>query len=266
MRNVLAILGPVNAHLDEAFSLVFDVSRNSRRSRITADTEDATSGSESDEKSEHMKGIIANKGRLRRCAKDFWHIVGWIFNCSVKYPKRWKYWKVWLAYMLDVLDSDWKEREKLDREDPLFQAKIAEDPDAVCQFKRLRNCLLVQYLSEVQGRSSPLKRVVRSVFAAGDAESLKEFPEVFTNETKEVRHTGQKRKRGNKFGDYGDEDEAEYDSAEITDQASDALESLDNAETGPDQDPWVGGTESLTLRQRVTTLVFDISFIDHERC
>lgn len=242
----------MNARLDEAFSLTSEATRTSRRGRIAADTEDGTSGSETDESSEGMKGIIANKGRLRHCAKDFWHIVGWAFNCSVKQPKRWKYWKVWLAYMLDVLDADWQERDRLDQEDPVFQARLRRDPDAVCEFKLLRKSLLVQYLSEVQQRASPLKRILRAVFADGSPESLKEFPAVFANETREVRHTGQKRKRGDKFGDYGDEEDAEYDSSDLNDQ-EDILGSPDGGISN--QDPWVGGTESLILRQRVTTLV-----------
>lgn len=252
LRNLLAILGPVNARLDEAFSLTSETTRTSRRGKITAGTDDGTSGSETDESSEHMKGIIANKGRLRKCAKDFWHIVGWVFNCSVRHPKRWKYWKVWLGYMLDVLDADWQERDRLDLEDPVFQARLRHDPDALCEFNLLRKSLLVQYLSEVQGRSSPLKRILRSVFADGSPESLKEFPEVFASETREVRHTGQKRKREDQFGDYGDEEELEYDSSDLNDHG-DGMESPDGSTSN--QDPWLGGTESLILRQRATTLV-----------
>jgi hypothetical protein len=256
LRNIVSILGPINANLDEAFSLVQIASRSSRRSRNATDAEDGTSGSESDDKSEHMGGVIANKGRIRRCAKDFWHMVGWAFNCSVKYPKRWKYWKVWLEFMLDVLDADWQERERLDTEDETFQSNIKDDPAAVSPFKMLRRCLLVQYLSEVKGRSSPLKRVVRSAFTDGGPESLKEFPEVFPNETKEVKHNGQKRKRSNKYGGYDDEDDEDiFDSSELTDQTPEPFQDIDDGEAVPSQDPWLGGTESIALRQRVVTLV-----------
>ena len=203
-----------------------------------------------------MRGIIANRGRIRRCAKDFWHMVGWAFNCCIKYPKRWKYWKVWLDYMLDVLDEDWRERERLDREDGEFIARQRENPDADCEQIMLRKCLLVRYLSEVKGRSTPMKRVVRSVFADSGPESLKDFPEVFPNETKEVKlKSGQKRKRA-QFGHY-DDDEAEtaFDSSELTDQTLEVSEDMEDEEDAPVREPWLGGPESIALRQRVLTLV-----------
>ncbi|KAE8453355.1 hypothetical protein EG329_010216 [Mollisiaceae sp. DMI_Dod_QoI] len=198
---------------------------------------DGSSGSDTEDGFEKMRGIIANKGRIRNCAKDFWHMVGWAFNCSVKYPRRWKYWKVWLDFMLDVLDADWNERTKL-------------GPDA-----DVTKSLLVRYMTEVRGRSSAMKRVVRSAFADGSPESLKAFPEVFVNETRELKlQNGHKRKRedltARKFGDY-DEDETEptFSSPELTDQTS-----QDEDDT-LDIDPWIGGPESIILRQRVVTLL-----------
>jgi hypothetical protein len=247
LRNTLRILGPVNASLVEAFSLSPSTSaRTSRRSRNAAEIEDGTSGSDSDERYERMRGVIANKGRVRTCAKDFWHIVGWAFNCSVKYPKRWQYWKVYLDYMLDVLDEDWEERKRQD--EASTEGKLSE-----CDYKMLRKGLLVKYLSEVKGRSGVLKRVVRSVFADGEPDSLREFPEVFENETKVVVHNGQKRKRADtmevQFGDYDDE-EPELASSPMREDDDE-----DDEFVLPDADPYLGGTDSIALRQRILTLV-----------
>ncbi|CZR52070.1 uncharacterized protein PAC_01947 [Phialocephala subalpina] len=234
LRNVLAILGPLNANLADAFSFTtHSSSRTLRRSRNAVELDDGSSGSDTEDGFERMRGVIANKGRIRNCAKDFWHMVGWAFNCSVKYPKRWKFWKVWLDFMLDVLDADWKERETLGADG------------------NLENSLLLKYLSEVRGRSSPMKRVIRSAFAAGTLEDLQEFPQVFANETKELKvQNGQKRKRGDpmerKLGHY---EEEEASSAELTDQAS---QDEDDTE---DIDSWIGGPESIMLRQRVVTLL-----------
>lgn len=216
--------------------------------------DDASSGSDTDDSLKAIRGIVANKGRIRRCAKDFWHMVGWAFNCSVKYPRRWTYWKVWLDYMLDVLDADWVERERQDREDE--PPNRAGDSDDEYEYKMLRQSLLVNYLSETAGRSSSMKRVVRSAFADGSPESLAEFPEVFPNETREVKHqNGQKRKRDDhrKFGDYDDE-EAEFDSSELTDQSPESSQDTDEDDMSS-KDAWLGGTESIVLRQRVITLV-----------
>lgn len=253
LRNTLAILGPINANLQDAFSLTFDESRQARR-RAHNDSQYEHSDSDSDERSERMKGIIANKGRLRRCAKDFWHVVGWAFNCSIRYPKRWKYWKVWLAYMIDVLDADWNERDRLDKENlenPDVQLKQEMNPDSRPR-GRLQNCILLQYLSEVQGRSSPLARIIRSVFADASSKSLSDFPEMFKNETREVKHTGQKRKRGNRFGDYNDEDDEVEDAAETTDQQSDAFEVKDEI-ADDEYDQYLGGAEAMVLRQKLVT-------------
>jgi hypothetical protein len=251
LRNTLSILGPLNAKLGDAFSFSpITSTRSSRRSRNTLENEDDSSNSDSEDGPERMRGIIANKGRIRRCAKDFWHMVGWAFNCSVKYPKRWQYWKVWLDYILDVLDADWKERERQD--------SLAPNMTGDRGGSSLRSCLLVKYLAEGKGRSSAVKRVVRSAFANGGPDSLREFPEVFPNETKELKgRSGQKRKREDlvedRFGDYEDEDaETAVDSSELTDQTPEPFQ--DTQDTSA-VDPWLGGTESIALRQRLLALV-----------
>jgi hypothetical protein len=259
LRNILSILGPLNARLGEAFSFSpITSSRSSRRSRNTLENVDDSTSSDAEDNPERMRGIIANRGRIRRCARDFWHMVGWAFNCSVKYPKRWKYWKVWLDYMLDVLDADWVERERQDNNAGAKKRRGGQQWS-------LRRCLLVKYLADTKGRSSAVKRVVRSAFADGSPDDLKEFPEVFPNETKELKvRSGQKRKRQDSTGqqrllDYEDDDaEAAMDSSELTDQTPEPLQDTDD---GLAVDSWLGGTESVALRQRLLTLVSRTCFI-----
>ena len=245
-------MGPLNANLSEAFSLDKIIAgRPLRHSRNRVEVEAASSSSDAED-AEKVKGIIANNGRLRNCAKDFWHIVGWAFNCSVKYPQRWKCWKVWLDYMLDVLDKDWNERDARDLGTYTSYPKAVTDLEASSVFRR--RSLLVTYLSDAKSRSIAIKRIVRSAFANGSVQSMREFPEVWENETKEVKlEQGQKRKR--EFGDYGDEDEtnifldANDQSSPMPSQASEDLEEIQIV------DPWLGGTESIMLRQRVLMLV-----------
>lgn len=259
LRDVLAILGPVNAGLGEAFSMTLEQEhgfRTSRRRRNAVEVENGSSSSDTDETSNTVSGVIAHAGRIRRCARgDFWNVVGWAFNCSVNYPKRWKYWKVWLGYMLDVLDEDWLERERLDVE--AEGPGGSEDPNEEHEHKMLRQSLLVKYLAEAAKSSSIMERVVRSVFAAGGLEDLKEFPEIFPHETKEVKHQkGQKRKReemlSRNFNDYdGEEVEEELDS---TDQTPEPSPQADKGSTMSGED-CMGGMESIALRQRAMTLV-----------
>jgi len=149
--------------------------------------------------------------------------------------------------MLDVLDEDWEERQRQD--EASIKDKLEE-----CQFKMVRKGLLVKYLAEVKGKSSILKRVVRSVFADGEPASLREFPEVFENETKEAVHNGQKRKRADtmevQFGDY-DDDEPELASSPTREDDDDD----DDEFVLPDAEPYLGGIDSIALRQRILTLV-----------
>lgn len=254
LRNLLAILGPINARLDEAFSFSQErTGRKLRRSRNRADLEDGSSGSETEEGYDHPKGIIANNGRIRKCAEDFWRMVGWAFNCSVKYPQRWRYWKVWLEYMLDVLDADWFEREEQDLEGlKIFDADLGIGPVDSCEYNICRKSLLVTYLSDAKGKSGPMKRIIRCAFADGSEESIEEFPEVWENETRDVKlPSGQKRKRdAPEFGDYDQENENSFSS----DMAEEVFE-LSQETEDTELDPWLGGPESIILRQRVVTLV-----------
>jgi hypothetical protein len=256
LRNLLAVLGPINANLEEAFSFSqVTTRRNLRHGRNRTDIDDGSSGSDTEDGYDHPKGLIANQGRIRRCAQDFWHMVGWAFNCSVRYPKRWKYWKVWLEYMLDVLDADWFEREEQDLErQGIYDTALGDGAVEGCDYTMCQKTLLIIYLSGAKGRSGPMKRIIRSAFADGSAGSLKEFPEVWPNETKEVKPSNaQKRKREEEpgFGDYDNDEEISL-SLEVTDQI---LESSQESEEDIVQDSWLGGTKSIALRQRVIVLV-----------
>jgi hypothetical protein len=256
LRGLLATLGPLNANLAEAFSLAPPRTPGSRRSRMSG----CDGNNESDEDEEHIKGIVANKGRIRRSAKDFWHVVGWAFNCSVVHPRRWKYWKVWLDYMLDVLDADWNERAIQDEENGFLRSTTrGRHSDAQCRFEMLKGSLLVNYLLDVRQRTSVAKRVVGAVFTDGGPEDLKKYPEVFPNETKEAKDTtNQKRKRDDELnvgfgGSSSEEEEGDIDEASASPPGLQERAALNGGSINPD--PWMGGPESILLRQRVLTLV-----------
>jgi hypothetical protein len=233
-------VGPFRANLAEAFSFSDSRSRGSRR-RHGDDT-----SSDDEEEYANLKGIVANEGRIRRCATDFWHVVGWALNCSVVHRKRWKYWKVWLEYMLDVLDADWNEREAQD---------IAASPEGGDEFRLRKKSILGSYLASVKGgRSTALKRVVGSIFVDGGLRDLRTYPEIYGNETLDIKPpNGQKRKREdeNNFGDYhNEEDDLEFESGTPT-----PSQETDDGSTSSVSDPWMGGSESIALRQRLLVLV-----------
>jgi hypothetical protein len=257
LRSLLATLGPLNANLGEAFSLTPPRARGARRGRNMGDGDSSDEG----DNDERMGGVVANQGRIRRCAKDFWHIVGWAFNCSVVYPKRWKYWKVWLDYMLDVLEADWEQREVMDKEVDPGQTQSTEDSNV--DLPMLQESLLVKYLSDVKGRSSGMKRVVGAVFAAASPDDLRAYPEVFPNETKEVQaQNGQKRKRENSmksaFVGFDDIDTDEFDySSSQPDPTADSSQNSADEEVIIDQ--WMAYPETAVLRQRLLAMVSQCS-------
>jgi len=164
--------------------------------------------------------------------------------------------------MLDVLEADWKERAMQEKEDA---CKSKLSANASNTRGMLKDALLVKYLSEVKGRSSALKRVVGAIFTDGGTDDLRAYPEVFKNETQEItsRNGGQKRKREDEddfehgfsaFDDEGVENDT-FDSSQPTDEAPSSSQTTDDGEVAAD--PWLGGPESIALRQRVLAHVSD---------
>ncbi|KAG9248653.1 hypothetical protein BJ878DRAFT_326298 [Calycina marina] len=241
LRGLVESIGPLSIDLSIAYSLKSAEGRHAR------------SGNDFDDESIDVKKVLGNRGRLKDNAKDFWQIVGWAFNCSVVHHRRWKYWKVWLDYMLDVLDADWDARERLDIEETgtsyggdSFQAKSTRRSEA----------LIVQYLSDV-GRSTKLQTVVDSIFTDGGGHDMASYPEVFPNETLGASAVKKVEKQVNYtkgFGNLeeGDDDEMEFGIAALGDEelsCSQISQSTDDGEATPDH--WLGGSESITLRQRI---------------
>ncbi|QSZ35888.1 hypothetical protein DSL72_007010 [Monilinia vaccinii-corymbosi] len=259
LRNTLTHIGPRNGNLKQAFS--FDADRyHQRRSR------DEGGGSNSDD--DDIRGVVSQNG-LWRSAKDFWQIVGWSFNCSVRYPKRWRYWKVLLEYLLDVLDADWQEREAMD--DAAFEGKAGQKRGAKKlspRYEFLADSLLVQYLRgpSHSRNGNAVRRIVKAAFADGSLQSMKAYPEVFENETKDLKKgVSQKRKWDDSkntkemgFGDYDEEDDEE----DIASESSETFEeSLQNpAKKGSvTYSSTIGDPDSIRLRQRVITLLSRVS-------
>lgn len=251
---------PFHPNVREAFNFSPNRGRGHRRP-WNADGETDGSGSEL----EQIKGAIANEDSIRNRAQDFWHLVGWAFNCSVRYPKRWRYWKVWLEYMLDLFDRDWAERELRDQETgspkPTPDKYREDDP------RMITKSLLVRCLLKVRGRSSATRRVVRAAFANGEPEDLRAYPEIFEGETKGPKApTAQKRKR-----EGGDQSIIGWKSAR-SETVNEVISPSESSDLGSESSrvesddistnsinsgcvEVLGGAESICLRQRVLTLV-----------
>ncbi|KAF1989822.1 hypothetical protein K402DRAFT_390796 [Aulographum hederae CBS 113979] len=248
LRDVNALVGPVNAEFGAAFTFPGHKGGANRwRDNKDEHADKAVPG---------LEIAMANSRGLWARADDFWAVVGWAFNCSVKHKKRWEWWKVWMAFMVEVLEDDWSERRRICQE--TVQGDVIEAS------------LLAKYLEPVDGRHGR-RRVMRAVLADGSGSASNEFPEVFKDELKEkeVKKEIVKPKKldlqNADFGDYDlDEDETMEDveharprrrtkTETIVELESDSDES-DDEDTG-DTSKKLGGMDSIKLRCRLLTLL-----------
>ncbi|KAF5677960.1 hypothetical protein FHETE_1480 [Fusarium heterosporum] len=208
LRNILNIVGPINADFGTAFQFS-STPRWGRRWDQNANGNDSDmSDAESNGDEERLRGQLANDGSIWNRGQDFWSTIGWAFNCSVLYPKRWRYWKVWLDLMLDVLEADWNERERRDQETQQANGQANDTP------RMARNdSIILTYMNQQNGRQNGAKGFVKALFADGSEISSSAYREVFDKEPRGPRKQSKKRKReqvldleNDKFGDYFDDE------------------------------------------------------------
>ena len=207
LRNLLALVGPLNADFRTAFQFHHTARWNRRGGYHShGNNSDASEGDE-DRDEDRLSGRLANQGSLWNRGQDFWSTLGWAFNCSTLYPHRWRYWKVWLEFMLDVLESDWNERERLDLEAHQAQGNAGDAP-----LTSRRESIISMYMDQQSGRRGSFKVIIKALLADGSSISSTSFREVFDKEPRGRKKESKKRKRealdleNDKFGDYFDDD------------------------------------------------------------
>ncbi|KAJ5569979.1 uncharacterized protein N7459_009409 [Penicillium hispanicum] len=229
LRLTSTLVSPRGAKLDVAFSFAhFESTRSGRRRH----TEDPSSNNELRDETKALNLELGQSDSLWSRAEDFWHAVGWAFNCSVLHPERWERWQIWLQFMCDVIQADWADREreyeelKAKKDDSKYNAvpaskggkgkkPRAKDDQGLDIF---RGSLIFQYLSAgpVSGRN---RRILRAIFADGSATSVNEFRAVFHRELVQSK-SSQSADKANKrerevdidrglYGDYLSEDETD---------------------------------------------------------
>ncbi|CAI7660378.1 unnamed protein product [Penicillium pancosmium] len=172
---------------------------------------------------------LGKEGSLWSRAEDFWHAVGWTFNCSVLHHERWERWQIWLEFMCDVLQDDWNERERIfkerkaDKGDGTTQQRVPIKRGTLDQYQDhsltvLKESLIFRYISAGSG-TGKYRRVIRAIFADGGTNSLNEFRQVFPKELKLAKSDRQaekakKRERDvnidkDEYGDYLAQDESD---------------------------------------------------------
>jgi hypothetical protein len=188
---------------------------------------------------ERLDSKQANALSIWHCADDFWHIVGWAFNCSIAHEKRWARWKLWLEMMLDFLEADW--------DTCLREGKET----GVAKEDALQGSLLWYYISNEQiTNRNTRRRIIAAVLARADQTSLQHYPEVWKNES-----AGPKPREGDEkptktvdfdngeLGDYEDDGE---DTVMLDVSKATPIKSKDSA----DPVEKLGGRDAIVLRQR----------------
>ncbi|MCJ1391238.1 hypothetical protein MMC18_004100 [Xylographa bjoerkii] len=234
-------VGPMNANVQDAF-VFLGPGTSSRRGGASRRT---TGGNVSPEKEdfEIIDVELANVSSLWARAEDFWHVVGWGFNCSVVHKKRWERWQMWLEYMVGVLEDDW------------WMRPAGEQG----------NSLIVKYLNAEDHGTVGEKRIVRAIFADGSPRSLAEFKEVWSNETRE-RKTNTKAdivKKGTmkinieegEYGDYMQSSEDELEDDVVAESVINPHLKSDSTTPRIDGSLLLGSSPALQLRLRLVAIL-----------
>ncbi|SMY23679.1 unnamed protein product [Zymoseptoria tritici ST99CH_1A5] len=265
IRNVVEVVGAGNGTLKNAFR--FDgplrSDRSNRAKTRQADVVDASGESSLDSPYAGLQSV-SNR------AQDFWAVVGWAFNCSVRHKARWSRWSLWMELMMDILEED------------LTRAASCE-PDEVA------DSLFAHYLSPIGEGRNNRRRVMRAITADGTTKSMAEFGEIWKDETNPPKKQDDERapkrqKLDLEKGQYGDyfDDESEVEdilvqigggaapagtrrkrrSAGRTDNADARDGTYDMPSDQGCEAAGVeafGGMESMRLRQRLLVLLARIS-------
>ncbi|KAI5465758.1 hypothetical protein BGZ63DRAFT_347995 [Mariannaea sp. PMI_226] len=205
LQTVLQRVGPINADFRTAFKF-HPAPRIVRRWERPALDGDSDGDDAMDLDDDRIRGRIANEGSVWSRGQDLWFTVGWAFNCSSRYPRRWRYWKVWLQFMMDVLEADWKERERLDDEAHEAKNRQGEAP----RISR-ETAMILMYMEQTDGRTRGMSGILKALFADGSDLYSSTFREVFDKELRGPRKEGSKKRKrddnildleNDKFGDY----------------------------------------------------------------
>ena len=243
---LLENVGPINSNFAEAFTFGNGddaLGRSIRKGGRRRTAEKADSGIEK------IDSDIVNEGSLWTNAEDFWHVVGWAFNCSVLHKRRWEVWRPWLEFMLDTLEADWGHRDAAD-------------------LKGLQESLIASFLRDGRATGGSGRRVLRAIFADGQTRAAHEFGEVWRNEPKELKKEGGEKKKAEQkidieaddYGDYLDEendadleDEPESVSSRVTPRTKAHVKGAFTG--GSNGGTILGGMDAIHLRFRLLAIL-----------
>lgn len=238
LRNVNELVGPINANLKKAFTFETSAKKRRRLERGSKSpiTPDSASEKDVQVQEDEINSPFAHERSVFTQVEDFWQVVGWAFNCSIAYRKRWDRWKCWLEIMLDVLGKDLEQN---------------------IQQGKQQASLISQYLEGRNNRTA-WREVMAAILADGSHTCMNKFSEVWKNETRErkVKENEAARDINIEEGKFGDYDAIDDEDEIMVDEEQD--EPAEAAAVDEHSEDW-GGPESIALRQRFLQLVSSIS-------
>ncbi|KAL9594156.1 MAG: hypothetical protein Q9219_007193 [cf. Caloplaca sp. 3 TL-2023] len=257
LRLILELVGPINGNLQDAFA--FSTVETSTRRGVSRRRTTGDDGSPTKDDLDAINIELANAGSVWAKAQDFWHVVGWAFNCSVVHKNRWQQWHLWLEYMINVLDKDWTTRAH----------KHAENEDS--EGDPREGSIIARYLSTGDSPAAQGRRIVRAVFADGLPKSAAEFPEIWRNETKERKKEVDVKKTETKldieadqWGDYRYGVSSSSDLEDTPPPESPTKSTVTDSTTVVNVSAPLGGSQSVVLRLRLLSLLSTVSvFLPH---
>ncbi|KAJ5574750.1 hypothetical protein N7450_008649, partial [Penicillium hetheringtonii] len=272
LRLLGTLVSPREARLDIAFAFTHDQTLRSG-GRYRGDVNDNEDQVPKEHKPLNIK--LGREGSLWSRAEDFWHAVGWTFNCSVLHPERWERWQIWLEFMCDVLQDDWNERERiLNNTPPDTEITTNKTPlrnsGKQSTLKRyqdgpliLRESLLFQYISAGTGHGK-YRRIIRSIFADGSSTAVNEFRQVFPKELKQARsdRKAEKVKKRERDVDIDKEEYGDYLAQDESDDDATAGAELDN-DNSQSTSPSAAGARRSKRTRRGTRNAKDPSDNEH---
>ncbi|KAL8951650.1 MAG: hypothetical protein Q9222_002378 [Ikaeria aurantiellina] len=250
LRLVLSLVGPINGSLQDAFAFSTVETSSRRGAARRRNTGDDLSPTKEDH--HHISGDLANTASIWNKALDFWHVVGWAFNCSVLHKRRWERWQHWLQIMIDALKTDWDLRARMHEEDQSNGSDPREES------------IIMRYLDSSNASARPERRILRAIFADGSSKYTGEFPEVWRNETKERKKDADVKKteakidiEADQWGDYMHDSSSSSDLEDAPPPAS--VLDLAPATSVSDISAPLGGPEAFTLRLQILSLLSTVS-------
>lgn len=274
LRSLVSIGRTTDLPLAKAFNFRSqDTDRTTRRPRrssidpvdIKDDTHVAT----------QLPNKPANESSVFARAEDFWAVVGWAFNCSVRYAKRWERWQVWLELMLDLMTKDLRDRNYTQEASSDKSSAVAMD-----------DALIARYLTFRSNARAEKRRMMRAMLADGSKKSVAEFGPIWRNETRPPRKESDTEAlptkkldiENDQYGDYDMKDEDDDSELErqaplhghirVLMQANDG----DDEESSENDDQYdssqaeseFGGSAATILRQRLLGLVAEYSTLQRQ--